>query len=125
MGDLTETLLKSPREPGHSRLQRVGINRLEYDFNVGPVCAEAWIRAYTDSGVNLYCLGKNCDDLALGRAVAAAPRTDRRAGSQLILNCLVHRLHLRRQARAEVDVLEQEPGRSAVQARERSADCEE
>src|SRR5438876_3619565 len=121
MGDLTETLLKSPREPGHSRLQCVGIIRLEYDFNVGPVCAEAWIRAYTDSGVNLYCLGKNCDDLALGRAVAAAPRTDRRTGSQLLLNCLVDRLHLRRQAREDVDVLEHEPGRAAERVRERPA----
>jgi len=73
MGDLTETLPKSPREPGHCRLQCVGIIRLEYDFNMGPVCAEAWIRAYTDLGVVLYRFGENGDDSTLRRAVGSAP----------------------------------------------------
>jgi hypothetical protein len=52
MGDLTQNLLKSPSEPGRSRLERVGIVRLEDDLDVGTAGAEAWIRAYTDLGVN-------------------------------------------------------------------------
>jgi hypothetical protein len=38
-----ETLLKSLGEPGRSRLERVRIVRLEDDFDVGTVGAEAWI----------------------------------------------------------------------------------
>jgi hypothetical protein len=38
-----ETLLKSLSEPGRSRLERVGIVRLEDDFDGGTVGAEAWI----------------------------------------------------------------------------------
>ena len=52
MGDLTQTLLKSLCEPGRSRLERVRIVRLEDDLDVGTVGAEAWIRAYTHSGVD-------------------------------------------------------------------------
>src|SRR5256886_2209196 len=113
MGDLTQTLLKSQCEPGRSRLERVRIVRLENDFDVGTVGAEAWVRAYTDLRVDLYCLGENPDDPALRRAVAVTPGSDRRTRAQLALDRLVHRLHLRRQAGEDVDVFEHEPGRPA------------
>ena len=113
MGDLTQTLLKSLCEPGRSRLERVRIVRLENDFDVGTVGAEAWVRAYTDSRVDLYCLGENPDDPALRRAVAVTPGSDRRTRAQFALDRLVHRLHLRRQAGKDVDVFEHEPGRPA------------
>src|SRR5207253_6340548 len=97
MGDLTQPLLKSLSEPGRSRLQRVGIVRLEDDLDVGTVGAEAWVRAYTHSGVELYRLGEDRDDLALRCPVVAAPGVDRGTGAQLVLDRLVHRLYLGRQ----------------------------
>src|SRR5437763_4733380 len=121
MGDLTQPLLKSLSEPGRSRLERVRIVRLEDDLDVGTVGAEAWIGAYTHLGMDLYRLGENGDDPALCRPVAAAPRRDRGARTQLVLDGLVHRLHLGRETRQHVDVLEDKSGRAAEGVGERPA----
>ena len=57
---------------------------------------------------------EHVDDAALGRPVGPSPGGDRRSPAHLVGDRLEHRLHLGRQARQHVDVLDHEARRSAV-----------
>src|SRR5258705_13918551 len=50
-----------------------------------------------------------------------APGGDRGPSGEFLLDGLVHRLHLRRKTRQDIDVLEHEAGRAAERVRQRAA----
>src|SRR5205823_2662059 len=97
--------------PRDRRAELVRVARLDDDLDLARAVCEARVRADEHARVPLAGLLQDSDDTALAGAVAASPRPDRPLGAQLVLELEEHRLHLRRQAGHDVDVLEDEAGR--------------
>src|SRR5204862_824224 len=82
----SRTLFDGVGEVGRSIVERIGIVRLEDDFDVWTLGAEAGVGAYAHSGMVSRGLREQDRDPALGRPVHPPPGADRRAGAQLVLD---------------------------------------
>src|SRR5919199_4278040 len=105
-------------DPGSCDAERPLVAGLEHDRHLGPVVQEARVAADAHGRMHARRLLQDRDDLALPGPVALAPGRDRYPGKTLS-DRIEHRLHLAREPREDVDVLEHEPGRTSERVLER------